>query len=212
MDQASYAQGELKVAVTGSQDYLKSTDLALPYIISQVCPPLEQALQHSCTSIEDSHHTIDQPIRNDRNFVIHYTSIAALVSMLQDVSREEPKDQEAKCPEEPEGKKALWRLYDSLHLNDPEEGVLLSRHLRLPRKHAWLKESEVSHAYIASFILPDDNPKKDVDDNLVFWRTYGREGEGCSLSLPIPRCHLRRVLYGRQQLKCTIDLLRPTLP
>lgn len=50
-----------------------------------------------------------------------------------------------------------------------------------------------------------------MSDNLVFWRTYGREGEGCSLNLRIPRDRLRKVLYGANEVKRAGKLLRPVL-
>ena len=50
-----------------------------------------------------------------------------------------------------------------------------------------------------------------MSNNLVFWRTYGREGEGCSLKLHIPRDRLRKVLYGADEVKRAGKLLRPVL-
>ena len=55
-----------------------------------------------------------------------------------------------------------------------------------------------------------------MSDNLVFWRLYGQEGEGCSLSLVVPCKSLHRVLYGvthvnetGQRLQSILELLRP---
>ena len=67
----------------------------------------------------------------------------------------------------------------------------------------------MSHAYIASFIIP--NSEKDMSDDLVFWREYGEEGEGCSLSLPIPLSRLQQVLYGPEGLERTFEELRSVL-
>lgn len=50
-----------------------------------------------------------------------------------------------------------------------------------------------------------------MSDNLVFWRTYGREGEGCSLKLQIPRDRLRKVLYGDCEVNSTWKDLGPVL-
>ena len=99
----------------------------------------------------------------------------------------------------------MWRLYDSVHLNDPDEGNYFVRNLNLPPKYNWLGKKGVSHAYIASFVLP--KKKKDMSDNLIFWQMYGQEGEGCSLSLPVPRSRLRRVRYGTAALKSTVEML-----
>ncbi len=69
------------------------------------------------------------------------------------------------------------------------------------------------HAYIASFIRPDAEraERNPVSDDLVYWRTYGKEGEGCSLTLTVPSCRLRKVLYGTDKVKCTDLLLKSVL-
>ncbi len=106
-------------------------------------------------------------------------------------------------------KKSSLRLYDSLHLNDPDEGNYFFSNFDLPEKYKWIGERDMSHAYIASFIIP--NSEKDMNDNLVFWREYGDEGEGCSLSLPIPRSRLQKVLYGTEGLERTCEELGSVL-
>ena len=86
----------------------------------------------------------------------------------------------------------------------------------LKKKNSWLKGKAEGHAYVVSFIIP--NKLDEASDNLVFWRTYGREGEGCSLSLLAPRSILRKVFYGTDQVSYTaeklqsfLDLLDPIL-
>lgn len=126
---------------------------------------------------------------------IHYTSIDVLVSILQNVAT---------------GRGDSLRMYDSVHLNDPGEGNYIAS--KLPKEYEWLKKKDVSHAYIASFITPDSQEKsEDASDNLVFWRTYGKEGQGCSLSLRIPRNRLKKVLYGSKAVEETIHVLKPVL-
>ena len=83
-----------------------------------------------------------------------------------------------------------FRLYDSVHLNDPTEGIHIAD--GFPDKYDWLKKFEAHHAYIGSFIRRDGERPH---DNLLFWRTYGRGGGGCSVSLIMPRGKLFRVLY-----------------
>ena len=202
MEKSEEMMAELEAKVKGTQDYFKkSEELGLAYLDNVVAPALRDVLNDLFVQIEDRHKF--ESSEKDRIFVIHYTSIAALVSMLQDVSEKEQErkkqEKEAKANKPkvnkpkltPDDKKSLWRLYDSVHLNDPEEGNFLIRNL--PKKYDWLKKREVSHAYIASFIFSNE---KDINDNLVFWHAYGREGGGCSLSLSIPHSCLQKVLYG----------------
>ncbi|MYE15835.1 MAG: hypothetical protein F4Y07_05075 [Gemmatimonadetes bacterium] len=75
----------------------------------------------------------------------------------------------------------------------------------LQRKHAWLGEAR-SHAYIASFVLSDDG--RDRSDKLTFWRTYGSDGKGCSVTLKRMPTPVYRVRYGEgafEDAHCRID-------
>ena len=176
----------------------KDKTLDLEYIDRYLGKLLENAMRDSGVrnSIE-KRHEINSGENNEKTVLaIHYTSIHALVSMIQNVANGNKKDS--------------LRLYDSIHLNDPDEGNYIGRYL--PQKYNWLKRKEASHAYITSFITYND--EKDMSDNLVFWRTYGREGKGCSLSLLIPRNRLKKVLYdkdGEDGVRTTIELLNPIL-
>ena len=126
--------------------------------------------------------------------MVHYTSLAVVMSMLENSAND---------------RSSAFRLYDSVHLNDPDEGRYLFR--SLPSAHSWL-EATRDQAYIASFIRPRD--KEDpgrAADNLSFWRTYGNEGTGCSLSLMIPSTQVRKVLYGRLSAEATWDRFSPVL-
>jgi len=137
---------------------------------------LESAiLEYALDGYTDKEHVI-----HDEEWEIlmtHYTSIHTLISMLQSASK---------------GEENFLRMYDSAHSNDPDEGNFLTRDFS--KEHASLISD---HAYIASFVLSND--KKGMGrDNLAFWRAYGRNGEGCSLSLPAShlRQNLRKVRYG----------------
>ena len=208
MEKSKEAVEKLKAAVNGIRGFLESKNLALPHVTEDVCPPLREALKDLCLRIEERHKV--ESSEKDDNYVIHYTSITALVSMFQNASKKEKERKERRDKEPDESKeKSSLRLYDSVHLNDPDEGNYLSSNL--PKKYDWLKKEDVSHAYIASFILPNSDSQEDMSDNLVFWRTYGQEGEGCSLSLPVPRSRLQKVLYGTEEVKSTIGVLRPSL-
>ena len=40
-----------------------------------------------------------------------------------------------------------------------------------------------------------------MSNELQFWRTYGDEGSGCSLSLPVPYSRLQKIQYGPEGIK-----------
>lgn len=214
-----------RVVKAGRERLEKHGDLNLGYVERFVIPALDDVLQNLCLEIEERH-KIDPEVEKDID-VIHYTSIGTLVSMLQQEAKNrqnKAKDEENKAKDEQNAtedeqdvakdeqesskdeQNTSLRLYDSVHFNDPDEGNYFFRNL--PKKYAWLGEKKESHAYIASFIFPATEKNS---DNLVFWRTYGKEGEGCSLKLRIPRDQLRKVLYGSNKVKCTGKELRPVL-
>lgn len=123
--------------------------------------------------------------KNDDRLITHYTSIRALVSMLQPT------------PEEKEG---CLHMYDSAHFNDPAEGSFIN--LNFLKKYTPPIREKSLHAYIASFVLSEDKKGKG-GNNLVFWREYGENGEGCSLSLPasLLQQNLFKVRYGHGSVK-----------
>ena len=147
-------------------------------------------------------HTLGETGSDQRTLVVHYTSIATLISMLTSLARRES---------------VSFRLYDSAHFNDPDEGNYLLRNLAEGGIFARHHDSPYDyvdnppHAYVSSFILqqPDDDDLRDKADNLVFWRTYGREGQGCSLRLGVPTSLLRKVFYGTKEAATTIERLQP---
>ena len=212
MDKSKEALDKLGGFVKGGREYLdKSGTLPASYVTKIVGQALQDVLKYSI----EAHHKVDETESDEELYVIHYTSIAALVSMLQDASKKEQECKEKvgrdKKPElEPTaGKnKSLWRLYDSAHLNDPDEGKYLTDNLNLPDKYHWLGKKDVCRAYITSFILPNS---EDVSKELVYWRTYGKEGWGCSLSLCVPRSRLQRVHYGPEKVDLTVKKLRSVL-
>lgn len=200
---------KLKLAVNGGREFWEQSgtshlDYLLEYITDSVYSALEDVLKY----LIDGRHKVEE---SENRFVIHYTSIATLVSMLKDASKNEQEKEDTKPEIEspPINEKSYLRLYDSVHLNDPDEGNYFFRNLNLSPKYDWLKEKEVRHAYITSFILP--NSENDMSDNLIFWRTYGEEGEGCSLSLYVPHSQLQEVLYGTKEVNSTAEALMPVL-
>ena len=171
---------------TDPDDFLRHVDSVLG-------GRLEDALKEKYKEIEELHEV--QSGQSDHFTAIHYTGIDVVVSMLQNIAA---------------GNEDSLRMYDSVHLNDPAEGNYIASNL--PKEYGWLKKKDVSHAYIASFITPDSQEKaEDASNNLVFWRTYGKEGEGCSLSFRIRSDRLRMVRYGSKAVKNTVRILKPVL-
>ena len=141
--------------------------------------------------------------------LVHYTGTDVLFAILEKADD-----------------KAGLRLYDTVHANDPEEGRFLLRYWKNePEKWPWMwDEGEIGdsgrnkalgfkelveqdlypgHAYVVSFVPTVGGGNN--NDRLVFWKEYGREGAGCSLSISENKlfngrkCSLTpyRVRYGR---------------
>ena len=134
----------------------------------------------------------------DATEIIHYTSLDVLVSVLRDKA---------------EGEETFVRMYDSFHLNDPEEGQYLVRRIEPIDQSGWFQEKKNLHAYIASFVVPDDNKNQELrdEDNLKYWLAYGRRGLGCSIRFPVSHNRFRRVLYGQQNVTRTLERLDLTV-
>ena len=187
---------ELEAIVGAGVDrYNERGDLERGFIDSTVVPKLKEVAGDICRDIEKSH-TIGEIEDQDKSIVIHYTSISVLFSMLQDAAN---------------GQKASLRLYDSVHFNDPKEGYHLVN--ALSGHHDWVEKGlgHSSHAYIASFIRSSTTEGEEERDNLVFWRTYGQEGEGCSLKLKVENSRLQNVSYGTEDLMVAVEVLLPVL-
>lgn len=185
----------LRASIDAGKDrFRKDRSLAPSYTDEIVIPLLKEVLEFLFVEIEERHSLTDT--KGDQYvYVIHYTGISNLVSMLRGALENK--------------KKSSLRLYDSVHFNDPDEGNYFDRSLSLSKGHNLLKVDKALHAYITSFVLP--HPRKDMSDNLVFWRMYGREGTGCSLRLRVPRKRLQKVLYGVNKVKRTDELLQHSL-
>ena len=217
MSKAEENMEKLQKFVKAGPEYLeKNLELGMRYVTDSVVPVLKVVLQDLRPEIEKLHkfHGLDENKDRENKFVIHYTSINTLVSMLQNAAKNR--------------QNASLRLYDSTHFNDPDEGNYLVRNLlppnndldesnylvrnlNSPKAYDWSNSTYTDHAYIASFIIPDSDDNQNMSDNLIFWRTYGKEGEGCSLTLRIPRRRLRYVFYGVDEMKRTKQILCPVL-
>lgn len=166
------------------------------YVTGIVVPQLQEVMRGLCEIIDQQHKL--ETLEERKPELVHYTSIAVLFSMLQSTAKE---------------KNTSLRLYDSAHFNDPEEGHWLVRHLALKHGHNWVEQGRrhSSHAYIASFVAPSTNGEEIMRDDLLFWRTYGKEGEGCSLTVRVPNSRLRKVFYGTDEAKFAVETLLPIL-
>ena len=170
------------------------SDVRPAFVSRVVIPALDRAVRPLALEIE-GRHIVDDDTEGTTLRATHYTSLETVLGMLS---------------QETAGGSASLRLYDSLHCNDPEEGNFLVNSLSSTPEHRWLAEgSSGGHAYIASLIV--DEQEQDLSDELLFWRTYGNEGSGCSLTMVVETKLLRRVLYGEEPVALTREQLSPVL-
>lgn len=123
-------------------------------------------------------------------FLAHYTSVETVFSIIEN--------------------KEELRLYDAFYLNDPNEGMLFSKHLKdaLAENYEWLGNIDDSDAFICSFVGGD----KEIGDNLSYWHSYGKGGMGCSVRLS--ELHSQEsvfhpVLYGEKSVKNAVTAFVP---
>ena len=148
--------------------------------------------------------------------LVHYTRLEVLFSILKPSAT-------------PSSKPKGLRLYDTVHSNDPEEGMFLLNNW--PPNPLWGWEidrnedpysdqaqwiSASSPAYILSFVKYDGTEQ--MNDRLAFWKEYGNGCRGCSLSIPLdqfPRNNLQltpyQVKYGSGSVKELFKILETVL-
>ena len=139
---------------------------------------------------------ISLPKKPKPKFLIHYTSLDTLFSMLD---REKP---------------GHLRLYDTIHSNDPTEGTFFRDYLKRssPSCYSSLPPFILNHhpgyAYISSFVRTN---KESERDKLVYWLAYGRNGYGCSIAIPYsyfdPGLPILPVQYGKSAVRKTAQRL-----
>ena len=194
-------QSSLIQEIDDNKRYWQSRNLARVYLERDVISLLRKALTEVTLDVQRLHE-VQEDSEDGKAKCVHYTTIGVLMQLLQSESA---------------ATTGKIRLYDSMHLNDPDEGNYLPRRISAESRFAWLADqheflaldevdSPVNEiAYLASFVAGDK-----AADNLVFWRTYGREGRGCSIVCSLESKNVRKVLYG-DEVKQAIDLLRPIL-
>ena len=194
-------QARLIQAIEDSRDYWTTPNLALDYIDQNIVSLLRDALTEVVLEIKRLHE-VEAESSDGTAKGVHYTTIGVLMQLLRSPGSASP---------------GTIRLYDSMHLNDPDEGNYLPRRISLEPEFKWLEDPDEflardepdgplnEFAYLASFVAGDK-----AADNLVYWRTYGREGRGCSIVCSIDSKHMQKVRYG-DDVNRAIDMLRPVL-
>ena len=85
MEEFEEALKNLKACVKGGQDFFeKSGILPLEYVTETVFSALQEVFKY----LLEERHRVSEDQDKEENVVIHYTSIAVLVSMLQTASKE----------------------------------------------------------------------------------------------------------------------------
>ena len=179
-----------------------------------------QGIEHVIAAIAEELHGSES---SSISHLVHYTGMDVVFAMLNDGDDE-----------------GGLRLYDTVHANDPEEGRFLLLHW--PDRNderLWMWEQGENgwsgdggersfkqqverghypgHAYVLSLVSSACEEKN--NDRIVFWREYGRQGAGCSLSIPKnklsadEKCSLAlyRVRYGQADVQELAEKLRRRL-
>ena len=163
----------------------------------------------------------DYAVPDTVSYLVHYTSLDALLSMIGIQAHGDPSFplSSAERPGDvvPTARGGFLRVYDTFYSNDPNEGYFFvnsinqSNRFRKNYKAIWdlFEQRSELPAYLASLVCVKN--VEDADD-LVFWRTYGRDGTGCALVFPM-YCfenisQLYQVRYGESKVKSCINKLR----
>lgn len=157
-------------------------------------------------------------LSEDIKFLVHYTSVEVLFSILSCPVHSNTFFQlSANGPSENlDEDSGFLRMYDTFHSNDPNEGQFFinsspkSGRFKSQHNILWelLQNRSKLPAYIASF--RGVSKVEDVDD-LIFWRTYGKEGKGCAIVFPVSffssNTQVLQVRYGKKSVWSTLKHL-----
>ena len=172
---------DLRSVVRLARDYTDNNPnvaaWGLEWQLNQIIIPLVNNLIQARLSQIDQYHDLDEDVTD----IIHYTSLDKLISMIDDHIT---------------SSSSFLRMYDSFHLNDPQEGKYIGRFV--DTSDNWFQEEPTSHAYVTSFVIPDQSKDQELGDhdNLKFWLAYGQQGKGCSIRFRVGWRRFRKVLYG----------------
>ena len=137
-----------------------------------------KSLVKSLSDLSLSQHAVEP--ETGRNLALtHYTSIETMYSLISG------------------GEASKLRLNDTVHVNDPREGITtavgkkISDFLKITEKTHNIDErsqrnaKRYRNAYVLSFVsqVITDDQQDPPGDDLDFWRWYGRDGRGCSITL-----------------------------
>ena len=159
-------------------------------------------------------------LEKETTHLVHYTTVDALFSMLSCPTKaNEEFGLATSGPSEEldkDNSSNFIRMYDTYNANDPSEGNFLleakPRRHPFPSRHPHLWDLLLDRsrlpAYVASF--RGISSAEEVDD-LVFWRTYGKDGRGCAIVFPVhfltSNTPLLRVKYGIKEVRLTFNWL-----
>ena len=164
----------------------------------------------------------------DVSHLVHYTTLGTLTSMLGVVEAAHEKYRLAtpvgtgvlRKSAVVGGSVGYLRLYDTFSSNDPNEGAFFvnsadakgSFRRRYNAVWSLFKDRSASPAYQTSLTYVGDVAEA---DNLVFWRTYGKDGTGCALAFPMTcfegQSNVFRIRYGEGEAATCLDTLSELL-
>lgn len=164
-----------QTSVRVAQDYVDRPVILRGYLKQVIAPSLIGVLSTINEEILKRFHRpkVKTPIT-------HYTSLATLLSLIESSS------------ETPEA--SSLRLSPTFRFNDPTEGAYLPQEIARATRHDWLEAEVVPLAFAACFV---SNDNKNASDDLVCWRSYGLNGEGCSITwTPNDSANIYTVAYS----------------
>lgn len=171
-----------------------------------------------CTQLVTDRHAVP----SDVSHLVHYTTLDALMSMLG-----APGTATTDYPLATRGSSGVGdtrhasmghlRLYDTFSSNDPNEGAFFvdsaAVHASLRRAYAAVWDLFEHRSAVPAYQTSLTYVRAAAEaDNLMFWRTYGKEGTGCALVFPM-MCFdghtvpLFQVRYGGREVDACLDML-----
>lgn len=141
----------------------------------------------------------DSDNKEQSGFVVHYTAIETVVNMLHQVRQFNKKRGWSELGGAKGIAEPTFRMYHTEGFNDPSEGAVVNKFCEeLSDKYAWLDlPTKRGGAYACSFVAAEEAGK---NDDLMFWRLYGKDGTGCSIKIVshTVRAMLSRVQYWNE--------------
>ena len=158
-----------------------------------------------CSTLDDLHAVDAATVTH----LVHYTTLDVLFSILQ-------------SPDTPDNTPPGIRLYDTVHVNDPEDGMVVTRHWPANSVWGWnidrsddplsnegLRISAASPGYTLSFV--QSSLPKPMYDHLPFWKEYGSRCRGCSLAIPLEKLSNGQASLVPYRVKYELDVDIPHL-